>query len=86
MSKTLLETEKVQNRSEVAAYLQQIVDKLEGGKPLTLHSGDSEVTLEIPDRVEFEVQVEEERSGDMSLELELEWDAQNGQSSALGIS
>ncbi len=73
MGHTVFKTEQMEERDAVADYLQQVVDRLRSGEQLTLHDGENDVTLDVPDRVEFEVQVEEESSGEMSLEFELEW-------------
>lgn len=74
MEQTVLKTEQTQSRDEVAAYLRRIADKLQEGEPITVQGGGESASLDIPDRLEFEVKVEEETaSGEMSLELELEW-------------
>lgn len=73
MEEILFKTEQVQDRDEVAAYLQRIVDKLKSGETIALKGGGQEITLDIPDGLEFEVKVEEE-AGERSLEFELEWD------------
>jgi amphi-Trp domain-containing protein len=72
MEKTLLKAEKVQSRDEVAAYLQRVVEKLQSGDSIVVRGGGDEVNVEIPDRVEFEVKVEEE-ADETSIEFELEW-------------
>lgn len=74
MSDNLFDVEHVRDRTDVATFLQKLVDRLEAGEPVTLQGDDQEVTLDIPDQVEFEIQVEEETAGETSLELELEWD------------
>lgn len=73
MERTLLKTEQVLGREEVAERLQQFVEKLQSGETINLQGGENELSLDVPEQVEFEVKVEEESSGDMSLELELEW-------------
>lgn len=80
MAKDLFHIENMRSRGEIAAYLRQIADKLDHGEPLTLRSGNQEVELQLPDRAEFEVKVEQEQSfrgkkGETSLELDIEWDA-----------
>ncbi|SEO24286.1 amphi-Trp domain-containing protein [Halorientalis persicus] len=76
--KVLFETERVQHREDVATYLRTVADKLDDGGPITLEAGDQSVTMEPPANVEFEVKAEREgpsdAPGELSIELELEWD------------
>ncbi len=76
--KTLFKSESKFNRAKIAAYLRSVADSLEAGDPITLKSGDKSVTVEPPERLTFEVEVEREgrigRPGEMSVEFELEWD------------
>ncbi len=75
---TLFKSESKFTRAEIAAYLRSVADSLEAGTPITLKSGKQEVTVDPPNRVTFEVEVEREGprlgSGELSLEFELEWD------------
>jgi amphi-Trp domain-containing protein len=76
---TLFEFERDMDTGEVAQYLRTVADRLESGDEFTLESGDESVTLALPGRVEFEVEVERETSksgGSAEIELgfELEWD------------
>lgn len=74
----LFESESTQSRSEIAAYLRTVADSLEAGDPITLSSGDQSVTMEPPARPTFELKAEREgpadSPGELSIELELEWD------------
>jgi amphi-Trp domain-containing protein len=74
----LFETESVRSRSEVATYLRNVADALEGEGAVTLSAGDQSMSVTPPRRVEFEVKVEREGPadgpGELGLELELEWD------------
>ncbi|AHG04250.1 hypothetical protein HALDL1_12085 [Halobacterium sp. DL1] len=73
----LFESEHSQSRSEVAAYLRTVADRLDGDATLTLADGDQSVDIEPPATVAFEVKVERETGSgpdELSLELELEWD------------
>lgn len=81
MAKTLLRMKGVQDRGEIAAYLRRIAEKLDADGSVHLAAGDQSVDLQIPERAEFEVNVEQERSfrgtaGETSIELEIEWHAQ----------
>jgi len=74
----LFKSEANHSRSEVAAYLRQVADSIDGGGPITLKSGGESVTMDPPGSVEFEVKAEREgpanASGELSVEFELEWD------------
>lgn len=75
----LFEDERRQDRAEIAAYLRAVADKLDGSEPITLTAGERTVTVDPPARPTFEVKVERETSrgasaGELSIELELEWD------------
>jgi amphi-Trp domain-containing protein len=75
---TLFKNESKQHRADVAAYLRSVADKLEGDGELTLTAGTQSLDISVPARLEFEVKAERETSGtadtgEVSLELELEW-------------
>ena len=78
MEEILFESEAVQTRAEVAAYLRRIADRLDEDGEVTLSAGDESQSVSVPARPTFEVKVERETpaSGpaELSLELELEWD------------
>ncbi len=73
----LFETERSMDRSDIAAYLRTVADRLDAGEEIALEAGDQRVTLAPPARPTFEVKAERE-TGDgppeMSVEFELEWD------------
>jgi len=74
----LFKSEANHSRSEVAAYLRQVADSIDGGSAITLKAGGESVTMDPPETVEFEVKAEREgpadASGELSVEFELEWD------------
>ena len=78
----LFESESVQSRADIAAYLRSVADSLDAGDPITLRSGDQSVTMEPPSRPTFEVKAEREgptdSPGELSIEFELEWDEDGG--------
>lgn len=85
----LFKTESARSRSEIAEYLRTVADKLDAGDPVTLSAGSESVTLEVPARPTFEVKAEREYSksggpGELSLELELEWDEDGGDEAGSG--
>ncbi|MFB6133500.1 MAG: amphi-Trp domain-containing protein [Halanaeroarchaeum sp.] len=74
----LFESESDRTRDDVATYLRTVADRLERGDDLTMRSGGDSITLQIPDRLTFEVKAEREgpadAAGERSVEFELEWD------------
>ncbi len=85
----LFESESRQPRAEIAAYLRRVADNLESGDPITLTAGDQSVTMEPPERPTFEVKAEREgptdAPGELSIELEIEWDENGGDGGGLEI-
>jgi amphi-Trp domain-containing protein len=75
MEEVLFEHEARQSRSDVAALLRDVADKLEAGDAVTLSAGGESMTLEVPAEPTFEVKVERETNGseELSVEFELEW-------------
>jgi amphi-Trp domain-containing protein len=80
----LFKSEERRSRSEVSEFLRQIAEKIAGGQVL-LRQGQEELTLEIPQNLVLEVQVEDEdkktKGIQHSLEIEIKWydeDAQAG--------
>ena len=74
----LFKFERSQDRAEIASYLRNVADKLEGDAEITLRSGSESVTMEPPNRPTFEVKAEregpEDGPGELSIEFEIEWD------------
>ncbi len=83
----LFESESARTRAEIASYLRSVADSLESGGEITLTAGDQSVTMDPPSRPTFEVKAEREGpvdgSGELSIELELEWD-ENAEGSGHG--
>ena len=80
----LFKSEERRSRSEVSEFLRQIAERIAGGQVL-LRQGQEELTLEIPQNLVLEVQVEDEdkktKGIQHSLEIEIKWyddDAQAG--------
>ena len=86
----LFKSESTQSRSDVAAYLRTVADKLERGEDITLTDGSESVTMSPPANPTFEIKAEREgpQGGpkELSIEFELEWDenAEAGSSGAGG--
>jgi amphi-Trp domain-containing protein len=83
----LFETESATTRTEIAAILRDVADKLENDDPVTLSAGDDSITLDPPNSPTFEVKAERETStgedaGELSIEFELEWDERDTGSEA----
>jgi amphi-Trp domain-containing protein len=83
----LFKSESKQSRKDIAALLRTVADNLEDGESLTLSAGGESVTMDPPNRPEFEIKAEREGPTDgpkeLSVEFELEWDehAEDGHAS-----
>ncbi|WP_096389110.1 amphi-Trp domain-containing protein [Halopenitus persicus] len=74
---TIFATESVESRESIATSLRTVADKLEAGEPVTLAAGEESVSLSVPPRATFGVQVERETGSgteERSVEFEIEWD------------
>ena len=85
----LFKSEERMTRSNVAAFLQQLADKIGEGQ-IVLRQGQQEITLELPHNLIFEVQVEDEdkqsKGIQHSLEFEIKWYDDEGSSGPLQLS
>jgi amphi-Trp domain-containing protein len=72
MSRKLLNTETKLSREKASEKLHDLADKIGEGK-VKLEAGQDSIELKPADHVEFELDVEEESDGEMSIEMELEW-------------
>jgi amphi-Trp domain-containing protein len=88
-----LETEAEKTRSEIATYLRELADQLDGDGDVTLELGSQQVRLNPTDPVTFKLEGESDWSeGDteakQSIEFELVWwrDAQSADEGALDVS
>lgn len=74
---TLFEFEQTFSRSDVAAYLRNVANKLDEDGTVEFEAGGQSTAVTVPDRVQFDVEVERELHDDgssgMELEFELEW-------------
>lgn len=74
----LFKSESRQARADIATYLRSVADSLEAGDAITLKQGSESVTMDPPAQPTFEVKAEREgpadAPGELSIELELEWD------------
>ncbi|WP_436927674.1 amphi-Trp domain-containing protein [Halosimplex amylolyticum] len=87
-----LETEAEKTRSEIASYLRELADQLDGGGDVTLDLGGQQVRLNPTDPVTFKLEGESDWSeGDteakQSIEFELVWwrEAQTSEEGTLDI-
>ena len=87
-----LETEAEKTRSEIATYLRELADQLDGDGDVTLELGGQQVRLNPTDPVTFKLEGESDWSeGDteakQSIEFELVWwrDAQSADEGALDV-
>jgi len=74
---TLFEFERDMSRADVATYLRGVAEKLDDTGELEFSADDQSTTIQVPDHVAFEVELERESndrgSSEISLELEIEW-------------
>lgn len=71
----LFKSEERHSRQEVAGFLRELADKVDGGE-VVLRKGTEELTLKLPGNLVLEVKAEEEdKTGrtKRSLEVEIEW-------------
>jgi len=87
-----LETEEQKTRAEVASYLRQLADQLDGGDAVTLELGNQRVDLDPVNPITFKLEGESDwAEGDteakQSIEFELVWwrKAQTAEEGALNI-
>lgn len=75
---TLFEFEQNMSRADVAAYLREIADKLDGSGTLEFTAAGQSTSLAAPERLQFEVDVERDPDGQVEVEFELEWYEREG--------
>ena len=84
----LFKSEERMSRSNVAAFLQQLADKIGEGQ-IVLRQGQQEITLELPHNLVLEIQVEDEdkkkKGIQHSLEVEIKWFDDDGASGPLQL-
>ena len=72
----LFKSEERKNRADVSNFFHQLADKISNGK-VVLSQGTEELTLQLPQNLILEVQVEDEEKGTKgiqhSLEVEIKW-------------
>jgi len=79
----LFKSEERKSRAELSAFVHQLADKITEGQ-VVLRQGQEEITLQLPQSLILEVQVEDEDKGTKgiqhSLEVEIKWfdDEQEG--------
>jgi amphi-Trp domain-containing protein len=83
----LFKTEERKNRSDVSEFLHQLADKVSEGQ-VVLSQGTENISLQIPENLILEVQVEDEDKGTKgvqhSLEIEVKW-YDNGRDGSLEL-
>jgi len=72
----LFKTEERKNRVDISNFFHQLADKIASGK-VVLSQGAENLTLQLPENLILEVQVEDEEKGTKgiqhSLEVEIKW-------------
>ncbi|AGB36262.1 amphi-Trp domain-containing protein [Natronococcus occultus] len=79
MGETLFELEYASDRTELAALLRGLADAFEAGTTVDLHTAETQLAVEVPQRVFADLEAEHE-DGTTALELKLEWDDADGTS------
>ena len=86
--KKLFKSEERYSRADIAAFLRQLADKIEGGQVM-LQQGGQEQKLAIPHHLFMEIEVEDEvktgRGTQHSLEVELKWSDDMAESGPLEL-
>ena len=72
MAETIFEVGSRHSRDEIAEFLYDAATSVHEGE-MTVASGDDEVTFEIPEEAEFEVEVVREDGDGYGVEFEIEW-------------
>lgn len=67
---TIYEDTRTVPRADLAAWLRQIADQLEEHGRIFYGAAGA---VEVPDRVECELEIERERDGELSVEIEFSW-------------
>jgi amphi-Trp domain-containing protein len=84
----LFKSEESKNRTEVSEFLHQIAEKIANGE-IVLRRGQEELVLQVPMNLILEVQVEDEdkksKGIQHSLEIEIKWFDNDGQSGPLEL-
>jgi amphi-Trp domain-containing protein len=74
---TLFQFEQTMDRADVAAYLREVADRLDADGTLEFRAGGDTTSVTVPERLQFEVDVERDPgdhgSAEMEVEFELEW-------------
>ncbi|MFO7803100.1 MAG: amphi-Trp domain-containing protein [Desulfovermiculus sp.] len=83
----LFKSEERKVRSDVSAFLHQLADKVGAGQ-VSLRQGQEKITVEMPQNVTLELQVEDEDKGikgtQHSLKIEIKWFDQDDQGDSGG--
>jgi len=84
----LFKSEEPKKRTEVVEFLRQIAERIESGE-VVLRQGTEELVLQIPSNLILEVQVEDEdkksKGIQHSLEIEIKWFDNDGESGPLEL-
>ncbi len=72
MSNVVFKNEEKISRSDISDKIRRIADGMDKGE-INLKAGEESVQLRPSETCEFELKVEEEKDGEISLEIEFEW-------------
>lgn len=77
-----VESKGIVDRKQIATFFHQLADGMEGQEPIRVSIEGRPVTIDPPERLEFDVELEDEskrfRRGERSMEIELSWKQTSG--------
>lgn len=85
----LFKSESDRSRTEIADYLRTVADSLDAGGDITFSAGEQSIAVDPAERAAFEVKIEregpEDSAGELSVELEIEWDEDANSDDGLSV-
>lgn len=67
------ETEESMTREQAAKRLRDLADALERQNEVRVHAGDRDVTVDVPDNVSYEYEIEVKQGGKSEIEVKICW-------------
>ena len=67
------ETETTMTREQAAAKLRELADALEKQNEVRVQEGDRDVTVDVPDQVRYEYEIEVKAGGKSEIEVKIAW-------------
>lgn len=67
------ETEEFMTREQAAKKLRELADAIERQNEVRVQAGDQNVTVDVPDTVSYEYEIEVKQGGKSEIEVKLAW-------------